>query len=254
MIGKKENILFLVLAGFFITNALVAELIGTKLFSVERWFGFEPLDLKVLGNEHLALTMSAGSLLWPVVFVMTDIINEYYGAKGVRLLTFITAGLILYAFFMIFWALNVPPSDVWYAINPDVKPDINYAYNKVLGQGMTMIFASIMAFLVSQVLDVWVFQRLRKITGENKLWLRALGSTVVSQLVDSFIVGFVAFYIFGDLSFGFIIALLVVSYPYKFIVATLMTPIIYLVHFAVDKYLGKERAHALTVKASKGEW
>lgn len=254
MMSKKENVLFFVLGGFFITNALVAELIGSKLFSLERVFGFEPLNLTVFGEKGLSLTMSAGSILWPFVFVFTDIINEYYGRKGVRLLSLITAGLILYAFLMIYMALGAPGADVWFILNPEILPNIDVAYTKVMGMGMNMIVASVTAFLIGQLLDVWIFQKIRDYTGEKQLWLRALASTAVSQLIDSFVVVFIAFYLFGNMSLVQVFALIVVSYPFKFVIATLMTPILYLVHYAVDSYLGKERSHALTQHASHGEW
>lgn len=252
--NKKENILFFVLGAFFVTNALVAELIGCKLFSVEKTFGFVPLDVSLLGQEHLALTMSAGSITWPLVFIFTDVINEYFGKKGVQFLSFLTAGLILYAFLMLYFAIKVPPADTWFSLNPEIKPDINVAFAKIFGQGQNIILGSLTAFLVSQWLDVLIFQRLRNITGDKYMGLRAVVSTIFSQLIDSFLVGFVAFYLFGNWSISLLIALLLVSYPYKFIVAVLMTPILYLVHFVVEKYLGEELAAKCKHHASKGIW
>jgi len=252
--NKKENILFLVLGAFFVTNALVAELIGCKLFSVEKTFGFAPLDLSVLGQQHLALTMSAGSITWPLVFIFTDIINEYFGKKGVQFLSFLTAGLILYAFLMLYFAIKVPPADAWFGLNPEIKPDINVAFAKIFGQGQNIIIGSITAFLVSQWLDVLIFQRLRRMTGDKYIGIRAVVSTLFSQLIDSFLVGFVAFYLFGNWSIPLLIALLLVSYPYKFIVAILMTPLLYAVHFGVEKYLGTELANKLKHNSSKGIW
>ena len=252
--NKKENILFLVLGAFFVTNALVAELIGCKLFSVEKIVGFAPLDLSILGQQHLSLTMSAGSITWPLVFIFTDIINEYFGKKGVQFLSFLTAGLILYAFIMLYFAIKLPPSDAWFGFNPEIKPDINFAFAKIFGQGQNIIIGSITAFLVSQWLDVLIFQRLRKITGDKYMGIRAVVSTLFSQLIDSFLVSFVAFYLFGNWSMTFVIALLIVSYPYKFIVAIIMTPLLYAVHFVVEKYLGIELATKLKHNASKGVW
>lgn len=250
--NKKENILFLVLGAFFVANALIAELIGCKLFSVEKTFGFQPLDLSVLGQEHIALTMSAGSISWPLVFILTDIINEYFGRKGVKLLSLLTAALILYAFLMLYIAIKIPPADAWFTYNPDIKPDINTAFAKILGQGQNIIIGSITAFLISQWFDVLIFQRLRKITGDKYIGIRAVVSTLFSQLIDSFVVSFVAFYLFGNWSMTFLIALLLVSYPYKFIVAVLMTPFLYAVHFVVKKYLGVALATKLKNNASQG--
>ena len=97
---NKATRLFLILGGIFITNALVAEFIGVKIFQLESTLGFNKLEFNILGYD-LSFQLTAGVLLWPVVFVLTDIINEYYGKKGVRLLSFITAGLVAYSFLMI---------------------------------------------------------------------------------------------------------------------------------------------------------
>jgi uncharacterized PurR-regulated membrane protein YhhQ (DUF165 family) len=78
IIANKANRLFLILGGFFIANALIAEIIGVKIFSLEQTFGFAPLSIVIFGNE-LSFNLTAGVLLWPVVFIMTDLINEYYG-------------------------------------------------------------------------------------------------------------------------------------------------------------------------------
>ncbi len=249
---KKENILFFVLGAFFVVNALIAELIGCKLFSVERTFGFEPLSLSVFGQQNLALTMSAGSITWPLVFIFTDIINEYFGKKGVRFLSVLTAVLILYAFLVLYIAIKVPAADAWFSFNPDIKPDINTAFAKILGQGQNIIIGSVTAFLVSQWLDVLIFQRLRKMTGSKYIGIRAVVSTLFSQLIDTFLVSFVAFYLFGNWSMTFLFALLIVNYPYKFIVAVLMTPLLYVVHFLVEQYLGEDLANKLKNNASNG--
>ncbi|MEY2721580.1 MAG: hypothetical protein RL597_1025, partial [Pseudomonadota bacterium] len=94
---QRTNRLFVVLAGFFLTNALLAEFVGVKIFSLEATLGIEPVEWSLLGVSG-TLNFTAGVLLWPVVFVMTDIINEYYGVKGVRLISWVAVGFISYAF------------------------------------------------------------------------------------------------------------------------------------------------------------
>ena len=95
MFKNKAVTLFIILGGFFVANALVAEFIGVKIFSLERTLGIEPFQFSFFGEDNLGFNLTAGVLLWPVVFVMTDIINEYYGLKGIRFLSFLTVGLIL---------------------------------------------------------------------------------------------------------------------------------------------------------------
>lgn len=252
---KKENLLFIFLGGFFITNAVIAEFIGAKIFSMERTFGFEPVNWTVFGIPGNSFNLSAGVILWPVVFIMTDVINEYYGRKGVRLLTFLTMGLIGYGFFMVYMAIGVEPADFWVqSTNTDIKPDINVAFGRVFGQGLQIIIGSMTAFLVGQLVDVYVFHYLRRKSGAAKIWLRATGSTVVSQLIDSFIVLFIAFYLLATPETRWPISQLfavgIVGYLYKFIIAVALTPILYLAHYVIDAYLGKELAEKMMSEAA----
>ncbi|WP_305982495.1 queuosine precursor transporter [Roseivirga thermotolerans] len=254
ILSDKKNSLFIILSGIFITNALIAELIGGKIFSFEKTLGFEPLNTPLFGDFLLQFNLTAGVVLWPVVFITTDIINEYFGKKGVKRITFITVGLIAYAFLVIFLAMKLIPADFWLevnAVNEKGEPfDINYAFEKVLSQGLNIIFASLVAFVVGQFVDVFVFHKLRKITGKKKIWLRATGSTLVSQLIDSFVVLFVAFYFLGPWSITQVLAVGVTNYIYKFIIAVGLTPILYIAHYIIDKYLGKETAEQMMAEAS----
>ncbi|MFT7299069.1 MAG: putative integral membrane protein (TIGR00697 family) [Sphingobacteriales bacterium] len=247
---KKEHILFLILGCFFIANALVAEFIGVKIFSVEESLGFDKFDINLFGIENLSFNMSAGVLMWPVVFIMTDIINEYFGKKGVKLLSYIATVLILYAFLMVFWGINLVPSDFW-IVKPLSSGEINMdlAFNNIFGQGLWIIAGSIVAFLFGQLIDVYVFQKIKQKTGEKSLWLRATGSTVVSQFIDSFVVILIAFYIGADWSLELVLAIGFVNYFYKFIIAILLTPILYVVHYLIDKFLGPELSQELRSQA-----
>lgn len=233
----RKNKLFLLLGGVFITNALLAELIGGKIFSLEKTFGFSPLHLTILGND-LSFNLTAGVLLWPVVFILTDIINEYFGKKGVQLLSYMAIGLISYSFIMIYLSIGLSPADFY--INSQLAagiPDMNVAFQKVFGQGLWIIVGSIVAFLIGQIADVTVFQWIKKITGEKKLWLRATGSTLISQLIDSFVVLFIAFYLSGILPLKTVVAIGIVNYIYKFVIAIVLTPSLYILHNWIDKYL-----------------
>ena len=243
----KATRLFIILGGFFIANTLIAEFVGVKIFSLESTLGFIPKDWTLFGVTGLGFNLTAGVLLWPVVFVMTDIINEYYGKRGVKLLTSLAIGLILYSFAMIYLSIWLEPNGWWKDVSGQGLgiTDMDLAYRSVLGQGLWIIIGSMVAFLVGQVLDVTVFHRLKRITGESKIWLRATGSTLVSQLVDSYIVLVVAFYIGADWDLWRVLAIGTVNYIYKFVVAIGLTPVLYLAHDAIDKYLGEAEAARL---------
>ena len=257
ILTDKPFRLFVILAGIFIGNALVAEFLGVKIFSLEATLGFEPFNWTIFGVEGLGLNLSAGVLLWPIVFVMTDVINEYYGMRSVKFLSHLAIGIILYSFIMIYGAIWLSPNDWWQSISGinEAMPEksianMNVAFQKVMGQGLWIIIGSMVAFLVGQIVDVWVFHGIKKRTGEKKVWLRATGSTLVSQLIDSFIVLFIAFYIGADWDLVRVLAIGIVNYSYKFLMAVVLTPVIYLAHYIIDNYLGKDLAHHLKEEAA----
>jgi uncharacterized PurR-regulated membrane protein YhhQ (DUF165 family) len=253
--SSKSTRLWMALSGFFLTNAIVAEFIGVKLFSLERSLGTEPVRWTLFGQTDLSFTMTAGVLLWPVVFVMTDIINEYFGRRGVRLLSYLTAALITYGFVMLFLAIGLEPADFWRTahIKPDWPAaqqeavraqvsDYNTAFSVVFGQSLWIIVGSLIAFLVSQIVDVGVFHRIKRFTGEGKVWMRATGSTLVSQFLDSFVVVFIALYIGQQIPLVTVLSISVMNYIYKGAMAVALTPVIYGAHYLIDRYLGPELA------------
>jgi uncharacterized integral membrane protein (TIGR00697 family) len=214
MFQTKKDLVYVILAGIFITNAVVAELIGGKLIHIGPY------------------VMSVGILPWPIVFITTDLINEYFGEKGVKKLSLITASLIGYCFVLLYLALQIPA----------VKGEglvTDAQFNGVFGQSMWIIIGSMIAFLVSQLIDVTVFHFFKHKTGNKMIWLRSTGSTVISQLFDSFIVLGIAFWLTGKMSTEVYIASAFTGYFVKLIIAVCLTPVIYLGHALIEKYLQK---------------
>lgn len=241
ILKSKSTKLFLGITAFFCCNALIAESIGTKIFSLEKLFGLQPANFTLFGQSGLGFNLTCGVLLWPLEFVMTDIVNEYYGPKAVRRISFTAVALIAYAFLMYFIAIKVPAADFWRPINiKNGIPDMQDAFSGIFGQGMRIIVGSLVAFLVSQVVDVTVFHRIKKITGEKHVWLRSTGSTLVSQIVDSYIVLFIAF--LGVFSWQQILAFGIMNYLYKATMAIVLTPVIYLVEARIENYVGHDAA------------
>ena len=249
---QKKNRLFVILAGIFLTNAIMAEMIGVKIFSGENTLGFQPAHLNILGFT-MDFNLTAGAVIWPVVFITSDLINEYFGKPGVKRISYLAAFFIAYSFIVIFLTIKLPPAQWWLdANNQDAQGNyfnMDFAFNKILGQGQRIIIGSLAAFLISQLVDVFVFQQLRKITGQKMLWLRATGSTLVSQFIDSFVVLYIAF--IGVFSGEQILAIGITNYIYKFSVAILLTPLIYLGHYVIDRFLGKENAQKLSEEAAR---
>ena len=260
---NKLNNIFIILSGIFITNAIIAEILGTKIFDFSFFKNF---------------SLSVGVLIWPVVFITTDIINEYFGKQGVKKISYFTVTLILYVFVIVFLSTKLTPNGYWLNINntdasgnafdialaygaglgagrsgiiettfkEECETDIDYACNTIFLQSTGIIIGSVFAFLIAQLLDVFIFQKIKKITKGKFIWLRATGSTLISQLIDSFIVLIIAFYFLApegkEWSINQIFVVGLDNYTFKFFVAILITPVIYLSHFIIDSYLGKDLA------------
>jgi uncharacterized integral membrane protein (TIGR00697 family) len=248
-INKPTKVL-IAIAAFFVVNAILAESIGGKLFSLEAVLGMAPVNFTLFGQSGLSYTLTCGVLLWPLEFVITDIVNEYYGQRVVKRISIIAVVLIAYGFLAFYMAIGSPPSDFW--VNSQVDngvPDMQAAFTAIFGQGMWIIVGSLVAFLIGQLVDVFVFHKIKQRTGEKHVWLRATGSTVVSQLVDSFIVLFIAFKIGNSWSWQLVLAICLINYSYKFIMAILLTPVIYLVERGLDKYFGQDLAKQMKMQA-----
>lgn len=257
MKSKKQQ-LFIILAAIFLTNAILAEMIGIKIFSAEGALGLPPANIPLLGNYVLNFDLTAGVVIWPVVFLVTDVINEYFGKKGVRKISYIAVGCISYAFLVIYAITLLPPAAFWMDIN-STDPEgnafnINYAFSTIFRQGLGIIVGSLVAFLLGQFLDVFIFQKLRRVTGHKMIWLRATGSTLVSQFFDSFVVLGVAFYLLApegsQWSIPQVLSVGTINYIYKFGVAILLTPVIYLAHYLIDRFLGKELSQEMQTQAA----
>lgn len=251
---RKRTLLFLILGSFFLCNAILAEFIGVKIFSLESTLGIPPFGLDIFGYT-LNMDLTAGVLPWPIVFIMTDIINEYYGKKGVRTFTYIASALIAYSFLVIYGVIHLAPASWWEVKDLGNGETINMqlAFSKVFGQGLYIIVGSLVAFLIGQVADVTVFHWLKTKTGEKYLWLRATGSTLISQIIDSFVVLYIAFYIGSNWSLPEVAAVGTNNYIYKFVVALAITPLLYLVHNLVDRFLGKELSEKMRKEAQGDE-
>lgn len=215
MFKTKRDLVYIILAGIFIANAVVAELTGGKLIQIGPFI------------------MSIGIIPWPVVFLTTDLINEHFGRDGVKKLSFITAGLIAYCLLILFLAIQIPAAKGVSAVTDE-------EFQAVFGQGVWIMIASIIAFLVSQLIDVSIFWFLRNKTGKKMIWLRSTGSTVISQLFDSFIVSGIAFWMTGKITTAEYINMATTGYTFKLIIAICLTPMIYLGHYIIERYLSED--------------
>lgn len=251
LLSSRSTRLFIFLTAFFVGNAVVAEFVGVKIFALEPTLGLPAFGWNLFGQSG-SLSFTAGVLIWPIVFILTDVINEYFGRRGVRLISYAAVVMIAYSFLFAYASIHLAPADWWVTVNKDRGvPDMQAAYGSVFGQGLWTIGGSITAFFIGQVIDVAIFHRIRRLTGERWIWLRATGSTAVSQLVDSFVVLYIAF-VLGPQQWpiGLFLAVGTVNYVYKMVAAVALSPLLYVSRRWIERYLGHEEAARLKAQAA----
>jgi queuosine precursor transporter len=212
--------LFVVLAGVFTTSLIVGDIIGGKLF-----------EMPLFGQTFI---LTVGMIPFPITFLLTDVLNEFYGKSMARLVTWIGFGLALLAYGFIFIAGAIPIAPMTQAASWDGVNDASFR-NVFLGS-QRMILASMCAYVVAQFVDIAVFHLLKRLTRDRLLWLRATGSTAVSQAVDTVTISLVAWW--GLMSPGEIVSIMLSSYVIKLLIAFGLTPVIYAVHALVERGLG----------------
>jgi uncharacterized integral membrane protein (TIGR00697 family) len=253
-IDARANRLFIVLTGFFLTNAIIGEFVGVKIFALEATLGLAPFNWTLFGITG-TLNFTAGVIVWPFVFILTDVINEYFGVRGVRYISWVAVGLISYAYLVAYATISLAPAKFWVDINAGMGvPNIQTAFAQIFGQGMWTICGSIVAFMVGQLVDVVIFHRILKMTGERYVWLRATASTAVSQILDSFIVLYIAFVIGPQhWSIPQFLAVGTVNYVYKMTAAVVLIPLLYLGRVVIERYLGHAEAERLRREAAAAD-
>lgn len=235
---SRPQKLFTVCAGIFITALVIAEATASKLFTVVNL----PFTISILGTEFDSVIMTAGVIAFPITFIVTDLLNEYYGVKGIRFVTLLGMAMIIFEFVILYIARMVPTAPI--------SPVPGEAFETVFGASGRIIIASLIAYLIGQLADISLFHWLRRKTQGKHLWLRATGSTFGSQFLDTFLVLAIAFG--GQMSMAQIVAITLFNYVYKFIVAIVITPVIYGAHHIMDAYLGEEQAEQM-INAAEGK-
>jgi uncharacterized integral membrane protein (TIGR00697 family) len=205
---RKQRV-FIFLTAFFVAALMTGDFVGGKFF--------------VLFGRNF----SAGIVPFPLTFVLTDVVNEFYGTHGARRLTYAGLAAAVFVWIVINIALALPTS-------PD-SPIPDAVFRGAFGTSSRLYVASLTAYIIGQLLDIAIFQFLRKTTGHRLLWLRSTGSTVMSQIIDSLSVSFV--FLVGTKPLGFIVANAANNYVGKLAMAVLLTPLIYLGHAVFRRVL-----------------
>ncbi len=206
--------LFAVLVALFVTALLVGDLIGGKLYDIGVSIGGLPLGISV------------GMIPFPIVFLLTDLINEFYGKKAARFVTLVGFAMAWFTILVLQLAVMVPwPASPFHA-----------SFDTIFASSQKILFASTVAYLTAQLIDIAVFHFVKRKLGDRLLWLRATGSTVVSQLIDTVVINFLVWS--STKSTREVVGLIVTSYITKVAVAIAATPLIYAGHALVERGLG----------------
>jgi queuosine precursor transporter len=220
----RSQQVFVYLTAIFVICLVIAELTGAMLFSFTMTL---PL---FLGGGKLPVLLSAGIIPFPVTFILTDLLNEFYGSKGARFVTWVGFSMCFLVFGLL-WVAQHLPLDEKTLITKE-------AFDMIAVQYSGMFLASLTAYIIGQMLDIQVFHWLRAKTGHRFIGLRATGSTLISQLFDSFIVCFIAFS--GQMSFADVVHVSWNNYLWKFIIAVLITPLLYLGHSFLTRLMPRQ--------------
>lgn len=212
--------LYLVLAAVFTTCLVVGDVIGGKLIEV-------PMP-------GWTAVITIGMIPFPVTFLLTDLLNEFYGKRAARFVTYVAfaCALLTYAFITIGGAIPIAP----FTRDPSWQGVTEGSFENVFLGSQRMIAASMTAYLVAQLVDIFAFHALKRLTKGKLLWLRATGSTVISQAVDTVTINIVAWT--GLLGFDAIVNIILSSYAVKILIAIGLTPLIYAGHAAIERLFG----------------
>jgi len=208
--------LFVYMCAIFVACLLLGDVIGGKIIRT-------PLG-----------PISVGIIPFPVTFLLTDVVNDFYGRRGARFLTMLGFYMALLAWALLQVTTLMPVDGSTYFTQSE--------YAKVFGGSAQLFVASMLAYLVGQFLDIHVFHFWKAITQSCHLWLRSTGSTIFSQAVDTVTINLIFGRVTAGWGWGFIGAKIGREYVIKFVVAVLLTPAIYAVHGAVVRGLGIEPA------------
>jgi uncharacterized integral membrane protein (TIGR00697 family) len=224
--------LYMYLCAVFLTALLIGDTIGSKLFTAAIPLGFTTVHA----------TLSVGAIWFPITFLLTDVINEFYGSEGARFVTFLGLFMAIFAFVVIFLARLIPAASF--------SPVKQAAFDNVLGNANRIFFASLCAYLVGQLVDIAVFQAAKRLTQSRHIWLRSTGSTLVSQLIDTLVVTYVAFY--GKLTADQLRQTATTSYVVKVLLAVGLTPVIYAMHAVIHRRMHLEEHPAEAARVHTG--
>lgn len=223
---------YLWLVSVNVTCLLLANIIGAKLFQLE-------LDLAAVGlSGKIPVEHTMGMLPFPITFLLTDLVNEYFGRRAARRMAYVSFSMAALTWVLIYVSRMFPTLEGI----PGTATDA--AFENIFGAAAVMYLASIIAFLLASLLDIYLFSLLKRLTGGRLVWLRTTGSTVISQVFDSLLITFLFFFLLPRLmgndsaTLTFVIQTAATGYILKFVIAVVLTPAVYAGRWAIRRLFG----------------
>ena len=209
--SSRREFFLMLCTGLFIMSLIVSNITSTKLFD---FFG-------------TGFILDGGAVAFPIVYVIGDVITEIFGFRTARRAIYITFLMNALAVFF-FWIVQILP--------PAENYEYQSSYEAVVGVAFRIVVASLIAFVIGQLLNSYVFVRIKAKTGSKWLWARALGSSLIADFVDTVIFITIAF--IGTIPAADFIALLALAFVTKILGEVILTPVTYLAVGFLRKRIG----------------
>lgn len=213
----------------FCALLIISNIAGTKLIQFGPW--------NVGGVDLGPLITDGGAFLFPLTYVLGDVLSEVYGLKAARRAILLGFALSVLAA-LTFWLVIVTPPGPGYE-NQD-------GFEAVLGFVPRIVLASMCGYLVGQFLNAYVLVKIKARTKEDKLWLRLVGSTVVGEFADTLVFCTIAFY--GIVTGAEFVNYVIVGYVYKVAIEVVMLPVTYRVIAVVKR---REPSYVVSTEADR---
>lgn len=195
--AHKRDFLF----ALFIASMVIVNVLGTKITTIA------------------GVRVSVGIFFMPLLFLITDIVGEVYGRKEATLFVNYGTIMLVFLFLMMNLCIAVKPNESWH-----LQPE----YTAVFGSSLRMTLASLISFVISQHVDVFLFDFWKKVTKGKHLWIRNNASTITSQLFDTILFDFIAFWHINETyTAGFLFTIIIPYWLFKVVFALLDTPFCY---------------------------
>jgi queuosine precursor transporter len=208
--------LLIVLTAVFVSSLILGDVIGGKTIAT-------PLG-----------PISVGILPFPITFLLTDVVNDFYGRKGARFITLTGFAMAVFAWLVLQIGTYLRIDDTTYFTQAE--------FQKIFGGSAQLFVASSLAYLIGQFLDIYVFQFWKRLTQSKYLWVRATGSTLLSQIVDTVVINVIFWRWATTRDYSWIFQKCGREYLIKVVVALALTPAVYALHALVTGWLGLKPA------------